>query len=67
MTEYYHTLMGKGGRVLRSYGDVVLETDYQILGHKDNEAQTPPDKQWVGWKTVPYPAPTFVRMPPGDV
>lgn len=33
MTEYYHTLLEKGGRILRD-GEVVQETDYQILGHK---------------------------------
>ena len=65
MTEYYHTLMEKGGRVLRSYVDVVQATDFQILGHKNNEAQCPPDDKWIGWKTVPYPHPTFVRLPEG--
>lgn len=64
MTEYYHTLIEQGGRVLRVYDDVVLETDYQILGHKDNEAQSPPDELWIGWEMHPYcPAPTFVRLP----
>ena len=33
MTEYYHTLLEKGGRLLKD-GEVVQETDYQILGHK---------------------------------
>ena len=31
MTEYYHTLLEKGGRLLED-GEVVQETDYQILG-----------------------------------
>lgn len=64
MTEYYHTLLEKGGRVL-DYGEVVQETDYQILGHKKNEAQTPPEKKWIGWKIIPFPHPSFIRMPEG--
>lgn len=64
MPEYYHTLIEKGGRVL-GYGEVVQATDYQILGHKNNEAQTPPDEKWIGWKTIPFPHPTFIRMPEG--
>lgn len=63
MTEYYHTLLEKGGRILRD-GEVVQETDYQILGHKKNEAQTPPEKKWIGWKKAQgFPHPTFIRMP----
>lgn len=65
MTEYYHTLLEKGGRLLKD-GEVVHETDYQILGHKKNEAQTPPDKKWIGWKKAQvFPHPDFIRMP-GD-
>ena len=44
MAEYYHTLLENGGRLLKD-GEVVHETDYQILGHKNNEAQTPPEKK----------------------
>lgn len=63
MTEYYHTLLEKGGRLLKD-GEVVRETDYQILGHKENEAQTPPDMKWVGWKKAQgFPHPVFIRMP----
>ena len=65
MTEYYHTLLENGGRLLKD-GEVVHETDYQILGHKNNEAQTPPEKKWIGWKkTQGFPHPAFVRMPEG--
>lgn len=65
MAEYYHTLLENGGRLLKD-GEVVHETDYQILGHKNNEAQTPPEKKWIGWKkTQGFPHPTFVRMPEG--
>lgn len=67
MTEYYHTLLEKGGRLLND-GEVVQETDYQILGHKNNEAQTPPEKKWIGWKKAQgFPHPTFIRMPEDPV
>ena len=60
-TEYYHTLIEKGGRHLKD-GEIVQETDYQILGFKNNEAQTPPDKKWIGWKKAQgFPHPTFIR------
>jgi hypothetical protein len=62
MTEYYHTLLEKGGRHLKD-GEIVRETDYQILGHRKNEARTPPDKKWIGWKkTQGFPHPDFIRM-----
>jgi hypothetical protein len=62
MTEYYHTLLEKGGRHLKD-GEIVRETDYQILGHRKNEVQTPPDKKWIGWKkTQGFPHPDFIRM-----
>lgn len=66
MTEYYHTLLEKGGYVI-GYGHTILATDYQVLGHKDNEAICPPEERWIGWKTIPFPHPTFVRLPQGHL
>ena len=67
MTEYYHTHCWKRVATFSKTGEVVQETDYQILGHKKNEAQTPPEKKWIGWKkTQGFPHPTFIRMP-GDL
>jgi hypothetical protein len=62
MTEYYHTLVERGGKVV-GYGEIIRATDWQVLGHKNNEGICPPEKRWIGWKTIPMPHPTFVRMP----
>jgi uncharacterized small protein (DUF1192 family) len=62
-TEYYHTLIEKGGKVI-GYGNVITENDWQIIGHENGLAIRPPEKKWIGYKTIPFPHPTFVRMPP---
>ena len=62
-TEYYHTLIEKGGKVL-GYGNVITENDWQIMGNENNRAICPPEEKWIGYKTTPFPHPTFVRMPP---
>ena len=61
--DYYHTLIARGGKPV-GYGQTILATDHQILGHKNNEAQCPPEEKWIGWVKVPFPHPTFVRLPP---
>ena len=58
--ETFESLMGKGAKVI-GYGNIILETDFQILGHKNNWAICPPEKKWIGWKTIPFPHPTFIR------
>jgi hypothetical protein len=55
-------LLNRGGRVLR-YGDTVLPSDHQVHHHLGNRTQSPPEEKWVGWKVIPVPSPTFVRMP----
>ena len=65
-TEYYHTLIEKGGKVI-GYGNVITENDWQILGHENNRAICPPEEKWIGYKTIPFPHPTFVRMPLGEL
>ena len=61
--EYYHTLIEKGGKVI-GCGNVITENDWQIMGHENNRAICPPEEKWIGYKTIPFPHPTFVRMPP---
>lgn len=59
--ETFESLCASGGQVL-GYGEVVRDTDYQILGHSGNTAISPPEERWIGWKTIPVPHPTFIRM-----
>jgi hypothetical protein len=61
MQEYYHTLMEKDA-IHVGIGKTVMESDYQILGHKNNEAITPPEKKWIGVTLLPFPHPTFLRL-----
>jgi hypothetical protein len=58
---HYHTLIKAGAHHVE-LGDTVLATDYQILGHKNNEAITPPEEKWIGQKLTPFPRPTFLRL-----
>ena len=62
-TEYYHTLIEKGGKVI-GYGNVITADDWQIMGNENNRAICPPEEKWIGYKTTPFPHPTFVRIPP---
>ena len=58
----YQSILAQGGAVVKD-GESVLRTDYQIHGHQDNAAVSPPEERWIGWKTAPVPHPTFVRAP----
>jgi hypothetical protein len=62
MTSYFHTLLEQGGHLVLS-GETVLESDFQVHGHLNNTATSPPEKQWIGWKVIPIPHPTFIRLP----
>ena len=48
-TEYYHTLIEKGGKVL-GYGNVITENDWQIMGNENNRAICPPEENGSGTK-----------------
>lgn len=61
-SETYRSLIEKGGKVI-DYGDTICESDWQILGHENNRAICPPEDKWIGYKTIPFPHPTFVRLP----
>ena len=55
------SLLDNGARFVKD-GETILATDFQILGHKDNQAISPPEYKWIGWKKLPYaPHPTFIR------
>ena len=59
--ETFGTLMDRGGKIL-CYGETVRETDWQVYGHLDNMAVRPPENKWIGFETVPFPHPTFIRL-----
>ena len=46
-TEYYHTLIEKGGKVL-GYGNVITENDSADYGERSNRAPGLPEEKWIG-------------------
>lgn len=55
----------EGGQALHDWdGDVITENDWQIMGNENNRAICPPEEKWIGYKIIPFPHPTFVRVPP---
>lgn len=61
MVNTYESLVANGGIVV-GYNDVIRDSDWQIMGNEKNRAICPPEKKWVGWKTIPFPHPTFLRL-----
>ena len=60
--ETFGSLIARGGKIL-DYCNTVRETDWQVHGHLGNVAVSPPEDKWIGYKTIPYPHPTFIRLP----
>ncbi len=56
-------LIEKVGKVI-GYVNVITENDWQIMGNENNRAICPPEEKWIGYKTIPFPHPTFVRITP---